>query len=71
MQETDTGLIPGSGRSLGGGHSKPLQYFFLENPMDGGVWWAMVKQSQRVRHNWSDEEIYCGNWHIDFKVLEV
>ena len=26
------GLIPGLGRSLGGGHSNPLQYFFLENP---------------------------------------
>ena len=25
-------LIPGSGRSLGGGHSNPLQYSYLENP---------------------------------------
>ena len=30
----DTGLIPGSGRSPGGGHSNPLQYSCLENPMD-------------------------------------
>ena len=30
----DKGLIPVSGRSLGGGHSNPLQYFCLENPMD-------------------------------------
>ena len=28
------GLIPGSGRSPGGGHSSPLQYFCLENPKD-------------------------------------
>ena len=49
--ETDTGLIPGSGRLPGGGHSKPLQYSCLENPKHRGVWWAMVKQSQRVRHN--------------------
>ena len=34
------GLIPGSGRSLGGGHGKPLQYSFLENPMDRGAWWG-------------------------------
>ena len=34
------GLIPGSGRSPGGGHSNPLQYSFLENPMDRGAWWA-------------------------------
>ena len=30
----DVGLIPGLGRSSGGGHSNPLQYSCLENPMD-------------------------------------
>ena len=38
----DTGLIPGSGRSPGGGHGNPLQYSYLKNPMDRGVWWATV-----------------------------
>ena len=38
----DVGLIPGSGRFPGGEHSNPLQYFCLENPMDRGVWWAIV-----------------------------
>ena len=28
----DVSLIPGSGRSLGGGHGNPLQYSCLENP---------------------------------------
>ena len=28
----DTGSIPGSGRSPGGGHGDPLQYTCLENP---------------------------------------
>ena len=28
----DLGLIPGSGRSPGGGHGNPLQYTRLENP---------------------------------------
>ena len=28
----DLGLIPGLGRSLGGGHGNPLQYSGLENP---------------------------------------
>ena len=32
----DVGLIPGSGRSLGGGWGNPLQYSCLENPMDRG-----------------------------------
>ena len=30
----DVGLIPGSERSLEGGHGSPLQYSCLENPMD-------------------------------------
>ena len=34
----DTGSIPGSGGSLGGGHGNPLQYSCLENPMDRGAW---------------------------------
>ena len=38
----DTDSIPGSGRSPGGGHGNPLQYSFLENPMDRGAWRAMV-----------------------------
>ena len=38
----DLGLIPGSGRSSGGGNGNPLQYFCLENPMDTGAWWATV-----------------------------
>ena len=38
----DTGWIPGSGRSPGGGHSNPLQYSCLENPKDRGAWWVSV-----------------------------
>ena len=32
----DTGSIPGSGRPPGKGHGNPLQYPYLENPMDRG-----------------------------------
>ena len=38
----DLGLIPGLGKSPGGGHGNPLQYSCLENPMDRGAWQAMV-----------------------------
>ena len=38
----ETGLIPGSGRSPGGGNGNPLQYFCLENSMDRGAWRATV-----------------------------
>ena len=29
-------------KSLGEGNGTPLQYWCLENPMDGGAWWAAV-----------------------------
>ena len=38
----DLGSIPGSGRSPGEGNGNLLQYSCLENPMDGGDWWATV-----------------------------
>ena len=38
----DTGLIPVSGRSPGGGHGNPLQYSCLENPMNRRAWQGTV-----------------------------
>ena len=43
----DMGPIPGSGRSPGGGHGNPLQYFCLENPMDRGYSPQGPKESYR------------------------
>ena len=40
----DTGLVPGLGRSPGGGHDNPLQYSCLENPMDRGAWQAIIHE---------------------------
>ena len=34
----DAGLIPGSGRPPGEGNGNPLQYSYLENPIDGEAW---------------------------------
>ena len=34
----DQSSIPGLGRSPGEGNGNPLQYSFLENPMDGRAW---------------------------------
>jgi len=42
-------MIPGLGRSPGGGHGKPLQYSCLENPMDRGAWRAT---GYRITQNW-------------------
>ena len=46
----DVGLIPGSGRSLDGGHGNPLQYSCLENPTDRGAWWSTVHE---VTDSWT------------------
>ncbi|CAI9155966.1 unnamed protein product [Rangifer tarandus platyrhynchus] len=43
------GLIPGSGRSSGGGHGYPFRYSCLENPMDRGAWRATIHS---VTKNW-------------------
>ena len=55
MQETshnaiDQGSIPGLERCPGEGHSNPLQYSCLENPVDRGAWWATV---HRVAKSWT------------------
>ena len=46
--EGDPGSIPGLGRSPGEGNGNPLQYSCLENPMEGGTWWAKSMGLQRV-----------------------
>ena len=38
----DLDMIPGSGRSLGGGHGNSLQYSYGENPVDRGTLQAMI-----------------------------
>ena len=38
----DLGSILGLGRSPVEGNVNPLQYSCLENPMDGGAWWATI-----------------------------
>ena len=54
MQAGDTGLIPGLGRSPGGGNGNPLQYSCLESSMDRGAWQAtihgVVKSQTQLSH---------------------
>jgi len=47
--ERDACSIPGSGRSPGGGHGNPLQYSYLEHPMDRGAWWGTVHRVTKSR----------------------
>ena len=50
----DLGSIPGLGRSPGEGNGNPLLYSCLENPMDGGAWWATVQEDAKSRTRLSD-----------------
>ena len=44
----DLVLIPGLGRSPGGGHGNPLEYSCLENPMDRGAWHCKESDTTEV-----------------------
>ena len=57
----EIGLIPGSGRSTGGGHGNLLQYSCLENPMDRGAWRATV-------HGVSESD---GTWHAPEDMVDL
>ena len=50
----NVGLIPGLGRSSGGGNDTSLQYSCQENPMDRGAWqstvYAVCKESDMTEH---------------------
>ena len=61
----DTGSIPGLGRAPRGGNGTPLQYFCLENSMDGGAWWAAV---HGVAKSWARLSEFTFTFH--FHALE-
>ena len=50
----DLDSVPGLGRSPGEEHGNPLQYSYLENPMDRGPWWATVHGVAKSRTRLSD-----------------
>ena len=45
----DAGSILGLGQSPGGRHGNPLQYSYLENPMDREAWRAMIHRVAKSR----------------------
>ena len=54
-------LLPSSGE----GNGTPLQYSWLENPMDGGAWWAVV---HGVTKSWTRLSDFTFTFH--FHALE-
>ena len=55
----DSGSNPELGRSPGEGNGTPLQFSCLENPMDGGAWWATV-------HGVAKSRIRLSNFTLTF-----
>ena len=56
-------LIPGLGRSPGGGDGNPLQYSFQENSMDRGAWWATVhRTAKRTEATWCIRQFTRHLW---------
>ena len=50
----DLGSIPDLGRPPGEGNGNPLQYSYLENPMDRGAWRAAVHGVTKSQAQLSD-----------------
>ena len=51
--------------TFGDGNGTPLQYSCLENPMDGGAWWAVV---HGVAKSWTQLRDFTFSFH--FHALE-
>ena len=60
---SDAGLIPGWGRSPGGGNGNPLQYSCLENSMDRGAWWTVVPGVTKSQTQLSVHMHVCVHTH--------
>ena len=71
----DTGLIPGSGWSPGGGNGNPLQFYCLGNAMDSEAWWATHKELDTAEwlymHSRNEQNegnlltMYLGSWEVE------
>ena len=71
----ELGSVPGLGRFPGEGNGNPLQYSCLENPMDGGAWWATVHGVAKGQTQLSDfspfspfQKILCPDQFLRFLI---
>ena len=56
----DSGSVPGSGLSPGGGDGSPLQDSCLENPTDRGAWRATVHGVAKSQTRLSTHALLCA-----------
>ena len=70
----DLGSIPGLGRPPGEGNDNLLQYSHLENPMDGGAWWATVhrvaKRVPTTVHGVAKSRTRLSDFTFTFRKME-
>ena len=68
----DAGLIPGLGRSLGGGHGSPLQYSYLENPINSVVWLhSMGCKDSDATEQLRTQHMYMKTMDFSEKILKL
>ena len=59
-------------QQLGEGNGNPLQYSCLENPMDGGAWWAAVHGVAKSQTRLSDFPIViAGDFNTTLMLREA
>ena len=63
-------MIPGSGRSPGGGNDNPLQYSYLENPMTEESGGLQSMGLQKVGHNRMTNSFLFRGKEIFFVILK-
>ena len=68
--EGDLDSIPVSGRSPGEGNGKPLQYSCLENPIDGGAWYATVHGVAKSQTQLSDFTFFLFRKRLNLEKIK-
>jgi len=65
------GLIPGMGRSPGGGNGNPLQYSCMGKHPDRGAWRATVHRTQRVGHDLATKRTSTKVAYVNTQTLVI
>ena len=73
-QYVESNSLPPLSKTHGEGNGTPLQYSCLENPVDGGAWWAAVygvaqSQTRLKRLSSSSNKTQLNTPNISFKLL--
>ena len=67
LKYLDPGLICGSGRFPGEGNGNPHQSSCLENFMDRGAWWVIIKRVPKSRTQMSDKHFHFIHFNMKKK----